>query len=480
MKKSVCALGGLLCLSLAVLLCSHFAVGAAEGKVELEEFVLAGDRSAAQGLSLTYLTNDNSSHLFWDTRVALDGELAAETDFQFYTDSYTRDYSWEPIAYLPSASASFGMSGIVSESEDIERDCMLLPALDAAARTDAGEERTEVLRLRDYYDYFPISLEIYAQSGHISSSDWRGQDPLFSAEDYARLNAYFRVPVPEDMLVTVTAERNDKGELVRVESDPAETYDEERGWYDPLPNWGLVSADEDMAYLLALPAATGADTVAAGIHVIPILNSEEDIWRLRPDLDHIQLLRPLDLAPEAVLRFAWNEDKSQLMLYTREGGKLVLTTIDPATGETDQRLELLDMDGEDDWAGFISCGPLHLSYTSSETFVLVAEAEGLFTSVLTGSTDLPDSLPYLFSRDAQLAWDGKRMALAAHIPGRAHEGLSPEERRLKVGFGLAVWDADGLQYGGFYEYVPGRDWSNWYGGNYRDLFHGQVDALRFD
>lgn len=48
-----------------------------------------------------------------------------------------------------------------------------------------------------------------------------------------------------------------------------------------------------------------------------------------------------------------------------------------------------------------------------------------------------------------------------------------------MGFGAAVWTGEGLQFAGFYEYVPARDWENWQEGYYRHLFDGRVEEAAF-
>ena len=73
MKKNLTRLGAVFCLSLAVLVCAHLALGWTEDKVEIRETVLAGDRSAAQGLEIACSVYDDSHHLRWD--VALYGFL---------------------------------------------------------------------------------------------------------------------------------------------------------------------------------------------------------------------------------------------------------------------------------------------------------------------------------------------------------------------------------------------------------------------
>ena len=231
----------------------------------------------------------------------------------------------------------------------------------------------------------------------------------------------------------------------------------------------------DTVYLLTAPAKAGPDTVACGIHAIPILGVEQ--YTLDLDLDHIRLLRPLELAPEELLFFDWSGDGRRILLGTREEDRLVLTAIDPASGETVQRLDLLEL-GPEDWPGVLHCGDLHLVYAEGGPFALVREEAGGFAQILTGSLDLPEPLPDLLYGGPRLAWDGERLALVGHVRGRGRPD-APEDRR-PGGLGAAVWDEDGLQYAGFFEYLPDRDWYNWpEDGYYRGLIEGEVGAAAF-
>lgn len=475
MRKSLYALGAALCLALAVLAGVHLTVGSASDRVELAETVLTGDRSAAGGLAVTYLTNDNSNHLFWDVELVLGGALEPEASFQFYPGAYRRLPDRESSAFLSCVSPNSGMSGIIEENGGTSEtdQMMLLPALDVAKRTGAGETRREVLRLRDYYDCFPVTLQVMASGGSFASdiSSRSG-----GGDVQRKLNGYFRIPVPEDLLVTAEAERDRRGDLVRVSCEAGTEEDGSGGdqiWYEPLAAWGLVSADT--VYLLTAPAGAGPDTVACGIHAIPILGVEQ--YTLDLDLDHIRLLRPLELTPEELLFFDWSGDGRRILLGTREEGRLVLTAIDPASGETVQRLELLDI-GPEDWPGVLHCGDLHLVYAEGGPFALVREETGGFAQVLTGSLDLPEPLPDLLYGGPRLAWDGERLALVGHVRGRGRPD-APEDRR-PGGLGAAVWDEDGLRYAGFFEYLPDRDWYNWpEDGYYRGLIEGEVGTAVF-
>ena len=471
MKKSLIRLGAVLLLALAILAWAHLAVGWTSDKVEIQETVLAGDRSAARGLNVSYSACDNSHHLRWDVELTLGGEILPETDFQFFVGRHYRETKPEYTAQLYPLPINFGISGRIAESEAFEQEYeyMCRPAMDAAGRTAPGEKRTETLRLADYYRYYPVALEAWTPKGPVYSTSWRGSDRTLNREEWRKLNDYFRVPVPPDQMVTVTAERNSKGELVAVDCE--EIAGEDGSVPLPFFSWGTASGEA--LYLPVLPSREAADQVAAGIHVIPLLEKE---GRLTLEQDRIRLLCPLALAEDDLLSFCWNQDQSLLMLYAREAGRLVLTTIDPDTGETVQRLELMDI-GQEDFTGILHCGFLHLIYAEGGPFSLVREERGAFTQILAGSLDLPEPLLGLLYGSSQLAWDGERLALTGAVQGRADRESGREQ---PDGFGAAVWTKEGLQYAGFYEYVPGRDWENWQEGRYWYLFDGEVERAAWE
>ena len=466
MKKSLIRLGAVLCLSLAALVCAHLAVGRASDKVEIRETVLAGDRSAARGLEVSYSVYDDSHHLRWDVALTLGGDIVPETDFRFFTGRSYWEIPPEYTVQLYALPLNFGMSGRVAEDDqrDTEYEYMVRPAMDAASRTAPGEKRTEKLRLADYYDCYPLALEAWTPEGPIYSTSWRGSGRTLDREEWQKVNDYFRMPVPPEAMVTVTAERNEAGELVEISCEETEAAEQ----FTPMSSLGVASGEA--LYLPVIPSQEAPDQVAAGIHVIPLLEKE---GRLTPDLDHIRLLCPLALAAEDLLHFCWNQDGTLLMLYAREAGRLALTAIDPDTGETVQRLELMDL-GPEDWAGHMDRNGLYMVYgNSGDDFVLLREEAKMFSVVLSGKLGLSWPLTEMFSSRSQLAWDGERLALAGFIQGRENQ---EDGSRQPMGFGAAVWTREGLQYAGVYEYVPGRDWENWQDGYYRHMFDGQVDG----
>ena len=332
MKKNLTRLGAVFCLSLAVLVCAHLALGWTEDKVEIRETVLAGDRSAAQGLEIACSVYDDSHHLRWDVALTLGGDIAPETEFQFFTGRHYWEIPPEYTAQLYPAPLNFSMSGRVAEDDqrDAEYEYMVRPAMDAASRTAPGEKRTETLRLADYYDCYPLALEAWTPEGPIYSTSWRGSGRTLDREEWQKVNDYFRMPVPPEATVTVTAERNEAGELVEISCEETEAAEQ----FAPMSFLGVASGEA--LYLPVIPSQEAPDQVAAGIHMVPLLEKED---RLTPDLDHIRLLYPLALAAaDDLINFTWNQDGSLLMLYTREAGRLVLTTVDPHTGEAVQQI----------------------------------------------------------------------------------------------------------------------------------------------
>ena len=288
MKKNLTRLGAVFCLSLAVLVCAHLALGWTEDKVEIRETVLAGDRSAAQGLEIACSVYDDSHHLRWDATLTLGGDIAPETEFQFFTGRHYWEIPPEYTAQLYLAPLNFSMSGRVADDQrDAEYEYMVRPAMDAASRTAPGEKRTETLRLADYYDCYPLALEAWTPEGPIYSTSWRGSGRTLDREEWQKVNDYFRLPVPPEATVTVTAERNEAGELVEITCEETEAAEQ----FAPMSSVGVASGEA--LYLPVIPSQEAPDQVAAGIHVIPLLEKED---RLTPDLDHIRLLYPLALA----------------------------------------------------------------------------------------------------------------------------------------------------------------------------------------
>lgn len=489
MKKTLTILALLAVLSAGAVAACHGWVNAARARVEIGEIIQAGDRADAEGLTVRYQTATQDGLLLWDTTFALGGDLAPESEFHFTSERGILPWQEGDRVDLNVASGDFtsGGGGILTDSYWERSSRMLLePARDVAGRTAAGESRTETVRLADYYDFYPLDFSVSMDVEIDGRRDWAHWSIYqVDEEEFHKLERYFRIPVPANCMMTVTVEKDEDGAVDQITSSTS-AWEEDHSYLSGMWSaFGLVS--EKGVYLLV----DGGDSplaVQKGIHFIPIAGRMSDGAglpnQLRLDFDNIRLLHPVESGE--LMEFRWSGDESQMMVYTRDNGKLLLTVVDTATGQVDQCLELLDWpDPEDpeEWTGLTVSddGALHAAELSGGPFVALREEGRRCVPVLYNSDANARSLA-IDSQGSRLAWDGERLAIAYGGSGYGGSRLFVDAGGAMfeaTGLRLEVWTAAGRQFSGVYEDLPARDPSSYLNGYYHPRIMGAVAGLSF-
>ena len=455
MKKYLCILLFALLFSLGTLAGGHLWVNGARERMDIRETVITGDPAAAAGLAVTYRTRDQENHLLWETTYTPGGAERAETDFRFSAKGERESYYRRTMVSLEQASDNFHAGGvrIPTENErDYYYDLLLLPAWDVASRTPVGEERTETVRLADYYEYYPLSFNIL-------SVDNPGLNASLNSDEYVQLEEYFQVAVEEAVLRTVTVIRGSESmsvEMTRADDDPSH-----EGGY--LSSEGVIT--EDGIFLIAestdsngVPDNRLQCPAGQGIHFIPIQDPDAPQDPTMPDGLDLSGLRLFYSTGEArTLRLSISPDKKELLLYTHEDGKLTLSVIDAVTGELLQCLDLLEDTGTQ-YIQLIETDALHLAITEEDRFSLVSKEGGRYAQVLSGQmgmTEEEERAVRLGGGRQMLAWDGRRMALASAWQDAFYYGGSGTGNIYNNSVG--VWDRNGLQFLGGYSFALSRD-----------------------
>ena len=451
MRKSLIVSLLLLAFALGALGAARAWVDERQDAVEVTETVVYGDRAALAGLELEYVTHA-ARHLLWTTRCTFGGELRTHTDFQ-----YSRpELRWQGSPLYGGVSfdmnaGNFSMSSSGElDLEDEERDpylgMMLRPAADVATRTPDGGEHTETLRLKDYYDYYPM--------------DVRFDLPVSRTGDYGEEQAagrafaeYFKVAVPEDQMVEVTVEKNLDGGVTNVQMSTVEGGI----WLD---SSSVVTEDGWCYFTVAVQRdgggiAEGVGTVGDGygLYVLPAAQEGEAVYA-RPE--DVSLAWPVDSGAATIVALKASADQKQLLLVTHEGGACVLTVLDRATMEQVQRLELFPIDlDEEQYVGFrdlrVEADYLVAQDSMGGFVLLTPDGAGGRQIQFRGDLNAIEAWEYVLTYDAIMAFDGERLAVAAFQDGMQRHGIGGGS------FCLAVYDKSGLIYAGEYDSSQDRD-----------------------
>ena len=443
MKRTLILLLALLLAAAGLLTAGAGYLTGTEDAIELTHHLIAGDPAAAEGITLTLPTGDQQGRMAWVTSVDLGaGELAPETEFTFYPNGRRLQAQAEPSVEIYTGSTSFGMSssggidfaeytGQGEEAPDrpYESTMMLLPAADIAERTENGETRTETVRLSDYYDYYPIAVELYLP-------DEKGNSRVYATwEECRALTDYFRLEVPEDIMVEVSVTKDEAGNVMNIDS--SETGDQ-RFWFScqaMIVEDGVCLALSVESEGVELPDVPVACRDGFGLYFLPF--SEElkrDYEQGDPvfDLAHVRMFCPLAWGSSPLLLAG---EEGRLLLYAREDGALKLSVFDADTWQCVQWESVFPL-GEEEYYSVLGSGDgFRVLARDDGFFRVVEEKDGVYTPALSGTRDTREGYVREWWYAATCGYDGQRLVLSG-ITGSGD-----------CSCWVQVYEAEGLAYG---------------------------------
>lgn len=436
MRKYLVFLAAVLVLSVGTLAAGHLWVNSAREKMDIRETVIKGDPAAAAGLAVTCYTRDWESHLLWDTTFTPGGTEKAKSIFRLSGAGEPVLRQMSDYAGLEQVRSGFSVQGVDLDLQETSY-YLMKPVQDVASRTAAGESRTETVCLNDYYDYFPLALNTHSREYPDASID------VYS-EECGWLDGYFRVRIDQPVWREVTVKKGRQGQVTAFEMGSEDMLGE-----GDLVSCGLITergifliaetVDDDGEFDGRLACRDGA-----GVHLIQYQEDENAE-------SYLDMFEPQLFYPTGNARTLWlgiSPDESELLLYTWEDGKLVLTVLDTATGEVLQKLDLIETEGENRFFSVTEGDGLYLAVTRADTFSLVSREGGRYEQVLTGALELESAEEWsVFSGVSVLAWDGRRMALASTNPSAM---FYYQETRPDSAIGVGVWDEGGPCFLGTY------------------------------
>ncbi|MGM9639059.1 MAG: hypothetical protein ACI3XT_05650 [Butyricicoccaceae bacterium] len=341
------------------------------------ETPLQGDPAAAGGAHVT-LRATLDSHLYWDVSHTFGGDTQAES---WFTDQDPSPGSLHGPWFDLSVVTDMGASS--TGDLDLEAQCaqyMLRPAVALAGETPAGETRTRVYRLADFYEYYLISFDIMlpSQSNNIRR--------LFVSEEEQRaLSDWLRIPVLPQHQVEVTVTRDASGSVTDVESRTVE----DSGFY-----FNALSAYTEEGYYFTFGCHTAQGTAVDtsllpegyGIFVCPLTGSGLDVRSAEPD-------HPIRLAVSLaddieVLNLQADPDQTSLFLLADTPDGRMLTVYDLPAMTVRQQLKISQGDGADyDCDMLVQRGNILLNFYDQHLLLLTADAAGCYQKTIEGSYD---------------------------------------------------------------------------------------------
>lgn len=431
MRKSLILTLALVVLAVCDLGMGAGMVGATADDVVITEQVVAGDPAAAEGVRVQ-MRADCTSHLHWDTHYAVGAPDGTYTDFTFsrkrmqMPEEFYGSIEFNSISGS-SYSGAYDLSGEDGD-ENVPTGVKLFRA--AAEQTDPGSRHTEVLYVRDYYEYFPLDVHCYFSGTMTNATEKQIADAM---------KAFFRIPVSEDYRVNVTVKKEADGAIYEMSM-------EDFG-HAGLSIWTNSAVLDGVCYLTV--NMTGDNGAPADTSDIP---GGTGVYRLTYGGEDVSLetVFPLDQAAETI-DLHLSADARKLLLTTVEDNIYYLTVIDLQTMTELQKLPVLeDAENNGYWCAHYEDDFLEIQFYSEPLpqFVVISapEAED-YTVALRGSIDANDDVWKGYQPSIAMDFDGETLVIATQWWYWDDTGAY---LHTPLGFLLSVYDASGLRYAGQY------------------------------
>ncbi len=431
--------------------------------VRLTEITHLGDIAAAQGLTAVSQNHWNH-HGFWTTTHALGHAEDAETVFDFtagrrYAVGSTRDEILVMDTDIPrgvdftETLDRFGISMGEASSRNFDitsdegtfREFATDPSLGIAAAYNAlymdaplNEEVRATVRLRDYYDYYPISVNLYLPGviwtqHHEVTADTVAK-PGTTAYVVQYFREYFKIPMLDEVIEIHLTRRNNG------------------------MSWGSSSVSSDTYSFYALSVADNTDCYFTfntqtnrdgqiidtseikggyGIYRLPYRRgtSTADIGI---EVDDMEMVYPLKPGTQ-IEGLYFNIEKTRLLLVTKQDETTVqIDIIDPVSYDC---LQSFSISG-----AFFRHLKVYEDYTVAVThdkLMVLTEADGVFSHAFTADIIKDETgEPIPVTSDYVTAFDGTRLAVANNTRPEYHSGYD------LCGYDITVYSDSGILWHG--------------------------------
>ena len=334
MKKAIAILLALVFIAAGGMLFVHNWVDGLGDDVTMKETVLAGDRKAAEGVTVTTSSHYEETPLFWDVKYRIGDENKLETRVSYdkkRDDSLVLDHV-----------AAIGLSHSDAEywSSEEEHPQFGYPMemfQEIIDKTPAGGEKYGKVVLADYID---------ARIARVGGYTYHTKPEVeIEGTDGGR---YFRFPMTEKSEISVHVVKDEEGEIREISTTPYYTYE--------VDSASVFSADYKETYIAVSDmsrieeVADGMKTVTesvpleegiCGIHRFPTTVATDSNKHLDVDvnMEDGTLVYPIKQG-NLVERLWLSEDGSLLQMITYEEGDIWFTALDSKNYEEKQRMRL--------------------------------------------------------------------------------------------------------------------------------------------
>lgn len=339
MKKALCLAVILLIAGLVMFVSGSLKADKQREDVSVAVTTLYGDPEAAAGITLR-MVSQWKNQLIWDTEYVLgSGETVSGFTFSPQGESWPQvrndHITIECITHWGMAAGVGTVAGGSAFEPEDYYDYHLSQVIRAVmGRTEPGERRVETVRLRDYYEYYPLEfhLQKFLEDGYTLE--------VYYDESEGYFTDFLQIPVGEDT-VQITLEKDLSGMVLDLECIG-----------QSVPSFENFSAFAQDGCYHAFCLEYWVDEVFEGtnekngIYYYPYT---EDSMHRRLTLDTGQARLAYSLEPGArIVDMALDDSQNRLYLVTEEGSEYYLNVFGADQGSLAlrQKLSLRIVSGE--------------------------------------------------------------------------------------------------------------------------------------
>ena len=432
MKKTCLLLALLAALSAAALGTVHSSIHATSEQVVFRELPMAGDRSAADGLTVE-LNASIRDLLFWDTSFA-PGPDQTETQARFQRPPLKPETILRSPHFFLYAPINFGASSNGSMFDEGDELWMEEAFRELDAETPMGKSASKEVLVSDYEEVYPnsVDLVLHHHSIHFDffGDHYGGTNGAFTSQF---LNA-FRFPVLEGHRQEITLEKGLDGSMQLTCNDTASGVSIES-----------VSCSSANYLYFVVNARSNQDGSLLDYSHTP---GGYGLYRLPVDkeemtLEDLEMIYPLDPS-YTICQLRCTDDRHLLMLTT-EQGQSFLRVLDLDRQQELQSVPLWT-ESKDAWPDLITDDDLVLVILGAQEQARLfrQNPDGLCELLQELQMSATEEYPRLLSEISSMDWDGQRLAILTRtVVPQAGPAYSSD---YNASFSLLVFDRDGLQY----------------------------------
>lgn len=477
MRKALVCMSILLVLAVAGVVTAGVVIGSADDQVTYERQVIYGDPKEAENLTVQ-VKSEFTSQLFWNTTYETgEGsgeEPVVETEYTFYDLPERRTREWEYTGIHLEASVSTALDQVRLWQYDPDNpdqlrenaNDMTLMCLDLFEELAPGEELETTVRIKDYFEYYPLSIDVDLPGYHWNSVyDDLDLDNGMPRKHAHAFEEFFRIPVLEDEELQIHLTKQANGYLGNWGGGSGVHGD---SFY--MSTWRLV--DERYCYFTFDPHTSQGNVVDTslipggyGIYRVPyhtesaadsrlVNGTPED--RSVLEIEKLELAYPLD-PEEGLCIFSFDPERKHILLVTNQGLNCILRVIRLSDMELVDQLEVTSFTEENPGAAYEIYqreDMIVLWLSDGRLAVLERQAAGRYQMQFVVEHQIGEfSDHYLNMSTTSMDWNGEKLVVAGTL-------MSEKKDRTyySPGFYLAVYDRDGIQYYGEYDSSLNTGW----------------------